>query len=51
MQSQQWLCGAMDTALSLHIEGLGVCLLLGETFFLFFVVILFCFVSFYKKNI
>ena len=47
MQSKQWLRGAMDNTLSLHIEGLGFdsCWVRLFSFFLS------RFVSFFKKHI
>ena len=47
--SKQWLRSAMHNALPLHIEGLGFDFLRVRLFF--FVVVLFCFLSFLKKYI
>ena len=49
MQSQQWMSGAMDNSLSLHIEGLGFDSCWVRLFF--FIVVLFWCVSFLFLNI
>ena len=50
MQSQQWMSGAMENSLSLHIEGLGFDSCWVRLFF-FLIVVLFCCVSFFFLNI